>query len=971
MIPRHIGPSTKEANQMLEQVGCSSLEKLIKDSLPKEILSLSGDKNSLSEIEFLKYAKHIGSKNEVWRNFIGQGYYQSFLPTVIQKNILSNPSWYTAYTPYQAEISQGRLEALFNFQTMVTELTGMDICNASLLDEATAAAEAISMAWNIARQKKHNVFIDKFIFAQSLAVIKTRSKTLGIKLIIDDVKNVNNYDEDFFAVLVQNPNSKGEVNNLQNLKTSFKDKNTLLLLGVDLLSLNLLNSPSKCEADIVFGTTQRFGLALGFGGPHSAFISCKGQHKRQLPGRLIGLSKDKFGNPALRMALQTREQHIRREKATSNICTSQVLLAVLSSMYAVYHGPKGLKNIATNIHTKTKQLASQITKLNYTINNTYFFDTLNISVTEEDQKNIKIHLAKHKVNFYFPTNTQVQISIDELITEKEMEEIYHIFAKESFANGRGEKLMFDQKHLPVSKEYKQILLNTITKNWDWSNELQRTDLVLQQKVFNSHHSETKMMRYIKLLEKKDLALNQSMIPLGSCTMKLTSATSLEPMMWPEWSNLHPFAPLNQAAGYLQMIKELKTMLCELTGLDACSVQPNSGAQGEFAGLLTIAAYHKKNKHSDKNICLVPQSAHGTNPASANMAGMKVVIINCDDKGNIDVNDLKTKAEKYKNTLAALMITYPSTHGVFEESIIEICKIIHDNGGQIYLDGANMNALIGISKPALWPIDICHLNLHKTFSIPHGGGGPGVGPILVRKHLQSFLPSHPVHNPNVYDEDFVEDFVEDCFEDCFKNCVSASPWGSASILTISWAYLLMLGFEGVKKSTKIAILNANYMAKKLSKHFTILYTGKNNFVAHECIIDCRDFPEKYNVNIEDIAKRLMDYGFHSPTMAWPVPGTLMIEPTESESKEEMDKFIEALSNIKIEIKKQPELLKNSPHTLSEVTKDKWNYTYSRSQAAYPLAWVRENKFWPSVGRVDQAYGDKNLICSCPLVESFKE
>lgn len=960
MITRHIGPNQQEVHQMLEELNSSTLENLIENNLPKEILSSVADNKSLSEIDFLKYAKYIGSKNEVWRNFIGQGYYHNFLPPVIQKNILSNPSWYTAYTPYQAEISQGRLEALFNFQTMVTELTGMDICNASLLDEATAAAEAISMAWNIARQKKQTAFIDKFIFPQNLAVVKTRSKALGIKLIIDDTKNLNKYDEDFFAVLVQNPNSVGEVNNLKNLKNSFKNKKTLLLLGVDILSLNLLTSPSQWGVDIVFGTTQRFGLALGFGGPHSAFISCKDQYKRQLPGRLIGLSKDRWGKPALRMALQTREQHIRREKATSNICTSQVLLAVLSSMYAVYHGPKGLKAIATNIHIKAKQLAAQITKLNYSVNNTYFFDTLNISVTSEEQKNIKIHSAKHKFNLYFPTNTQIQISIDELTTEKEMEALFHIFAKESFAKGKGDKHRFDESHLPVSPEYQKILLNTSTEAWNWILELNRTSLVLQQKVFNSYHSETQMMRYIKFLEKKDLALNQSMIPLGSCTMKLTSATSLEPMMWAEWSNLHPFVPLEQAKGYLKMIQELETMLCQLTGLDACSVQPNSGAQGEFAGLLTIAAYHKQNNNMERNICLVPQSAHGTNPASANMAGMKVIIINCDQQGNIDVKDLKTKAEEHKNTLAALMITYPSTHGVFEESIIEICKIIHNNGGQIYLDGANMNALIGISKPALWPIDVCHLNLHKTFSIPHGGGGPGVGPILVRKHLQNFLPSHPVHNPNPYNSNLKH-----------LNCISAAPWGSASILTISWSYLLTLGFKGVKQSTKIAILNANYIAKKLAKDFSILYTGKNNFVAHECIIDCRDFPEKYGVSIEDIAKRLMDYGFHSPTMAWPVPGTLMIEPTESESKEEMDKFTEALSSIKAEIQKQPELLKNAPHTLSEITKDKWDYTYSRTQAAYPLAWIKQNKFWPSVGRIDQAYGDKNLICSCPSLESYKK
>ncbi|MBE8162523.1 MAG: aminomethyl-transferring glycine dehydrogenase [Bdellovibrionaceae bacterium] len=958
MITRHIGPSKKETQQMLEELDSSSLDELIKKNLPKDILSSVEDKSSLSELDFLKYARYIGSKNTVWRNYIGQGYYPSFLPPVIQKNILSNPSWYTAYTPYQAEISQGRLEALFNFQTMVTELTGMDICNASLLDEATAAAEAISMAWNIARQKKHTAFIDKSIFSQSLAVVKTRSKALGIKLIIDDIKNFTQHDDDFFAVLVQNPNSKGEVNNLKNLKASFKDPKTALLLGVDLLSLNLLSSPLQWKADIVFGTTQRFGLALGFGGPHSAFISCKDQYKRQLPGRLIGLSKDKWGNPALRMALQTREQHIRREKATSNICTSQVLLAVLSSMYAVYHGPKGLKAIAQNIHTKTKQLASQLTQLNYVINNTYFFDTLNILVTPQEQQNIKTHLDKHQINFYFPSNTEIQISIDELITEKEMEEIFHIFSRESFTQKKGEKHAFDESHLPVSQKYQQILLNTSFETWNWSSDLQRTDLVLQQRVFNSYHSETQMMRYIKSLEKKDLALNHSMIPLGSCTMKLTSATSLEPLSWPQWSDIHPFAPLEQAKGYLQMIKELETMLCQLTGLDACSVQPNSGAQGEFAGLLTIAAYHKKNNNHQRNICLVPQSAHGTNPASANMAGMKVVIINCDQKGNIDVEDLKTKAQEHKSTLAALMITYPSTHGVFEESIIDICKIIHDNGGQIYLDGANMNALIGISKPALWPIDVCHLNLHKTFSIPHGGGGPGVGPILVRKHLQNFLPSHPVHNPNSYNEDLKD-----------THCVSAAPWGSASVLTISWAYLLMLGFKGIKQSTKIAILNANYMAKKLAKHFSILYTGKNNFVAHECIIDCRDFPEKYGASIEDIAKRLMDYGFHSPTMAWPVAGTLMIEPTESESKQEMDRFIQALSSIKKEMQDQPELVTNAPHTLSEITKDEWNYKYSRTQAAYPLPWVKDNKFWPSVGRIDQAYGDKNLICACPSVDSY--
>lgn len=961
MIDRHLGPTQKEIDQLLKELNCSSLDHLITEHLPKNILSLDGDlsadKDNLSEIDFLKYAKHIASKNEVWRNYIGQGYYPSFLPPVITKNILSNPSWYTAYTPYQAEISQGRLEALFNFQTLITELTGMDICNASLLDEATAAAEAVSMAWNIARQKKHTVFIDKNIFAQSLAVIKTRSQALGIQLVIDDSKNLNNYTKDFFAVLIQNPNSMGEIKNLKNLKASFKDKSTLFILAVDVASLNLLVSPADWEVDIVFGSTQRFGLPLGFGGPHSAFLSCKDQYKRQIPGRLIGLSKDKWGKPALRMALQTREQHIRREKATSNICTSQVLLAVLSSMYAVYHGPKTLKAIAKNIHTKTKQLADQITKYNYQINTKCFFDTLNISVSKSEQEAIKIHLAKHKINFYFPKDTQVQFSLDELSTEKEMEEILHIFAKESFKRGDGAKLSFDEKHLPVSKEYKSILTKTSTTKWDWSKDLNKTKLILQQKVFNSYHSETQMMRYIKFLEKKDLALNQSMIALGSCTMKLTSATSLEPLLWPEFSHLHPFAPLDQAQAYLHLINELQTTLCQLTGFDACSVQPNSGAQGEFAGLLSIKAYHQANKQAQRDICLVPSSAHGTNPASANMAGMKVLIINCDANGNIDIQDLKTKAQKYKQTLAALMITYPSTHGVFEEGIIEICKIIHDCGGQIYLDGANMNALIGISKPALWPVDVCHLNLHKTFSIPHGGGGPGVGPILVRKHLQNFLPSHPVHKPNKNSES--------------TDCVSAAPWGSASILTISWAYVLLLGFKGLRRATKVAILNANYMAKCLAKDFNILYTGKNNFVAHECIIDCRDFPEKYGVTIEDIAKRLMDYGFHAPTMAWPVPGTLMIEPTESEDKKEMDKLIQAFSSIKKEMQNQVELLKNAPHTLEDISKDHWEYPYSRSQAAYPTEWLKTNKFWPSVARIDQVYGDKNLICSCPSLDNYPE
>jgi len=944
-LRRHVGSDASRISEMLQTIGYSDLDTLIDDAVPKNIrlkktLSLP---EPLGEFALQKELKKIVSKNKVFRSYLGQGYNACIIPPVIQRNILENPGWYTAYTPYQAEIAQGRMEALINFQTMITDLTGMQISNASLLDEGTAAAEAMTMLYSLKEESQgKSFFVSQSVHTQTLDVIRTRALPLGINIVVGSFKKMVP-SSDFFGAIVQYPSTDGTVFDYSDFIKSLHSVGAKVVVAADILSLTILKPPGEMDADVVVGSTQRFGLPLGFGGPHAGFFATKEEYKRNMPGRLIGVSKDSQGKSGYRLSLQTREQHIRRDKATSNICTAQVLLAVLSSMYAIYHGPHGLKQIALRVHRMTTLLANGLEKLGYKVISKPFFDTIRIELTNVTSSEI-IHYAEEKeINLRSVSQHVISISLDETTTLADIEDLLNVFNE---------------------KKAIHFSLNDLSKNdvFVIPELLERKSAYLTHPVFNSFHTETEMLRYIRRLESKDLSLTTSMIALGSCTMKLNASTEMYPVTWPELSNIHPFVPDNQTEGYRILFGQLEKWLCEITGFAEVSLQPNAGSQGEYAGLLAIRSYHQSRNDNHRDLCLIPVSAHGTNPASAVMAGFRVIVVACDENGNIDVNDLKQKAIEHKNDLGALMVTYPSTHGVFEESIVEICNIIHENGGLVYMDGANMNAQVGLTRPADIGADVCHLNLHKTFCIPHGGGGPGVGPIGVAEHLAPFLPGHSM--------------IENGSNNG-QGAVTSAPWGSASIIVISWAYIAMLGFEGVKHATKLAILNANYVARKLENAFPILYKGNKGLVAHECILDIRGFKKVSGVEVEDIAKRLMDYGFHSPTMSFPVPGTLMVEPTESESKEELDRFIDAMLTISGEIRdiengvldKIDNPLKNAPHTAEMVISDNWKYKYSRERAAYPLPWIRSRKFWPSVGRVDNVYGDRNLICSCIPIESY--
>lgn len=945
-VNRHIGPDEKEISSMLKTIGISSVDELIEKTIPATIRFNKPIETSspVSEFEYLSQLKKIASKNAVYKSYIGKGYYNTITPSVILRNIFENPGWYTQYTPYQAEIAQGRLESLLNFQTMVSDLTGLPIANASLLDEGTAAAEAMAMLFNN-KNKDHDhisapkFFVDENIFDQTKDILITRARPIKIELIFGDYKNAV-LDEQYFGAIIQYPNKNGLIEDYKEFINRAHLVNAQVIMATDLLALSLLTPPGELGADVAVGNAQRFGVPIGFGGPHAAFFATKDEFKRNIPGRIIGVSIDASGNRCLRMALQTREQHIRREKATSNICTAQALLANMAAMYAVYHGSEGIINIAKRVSVLARILSNELEKIGFKNVNDTFFDTLQIQTENADK--LKVLAESQKINFGYSGNL-VNISLDETTTKNDVKAIIDLFA--SMRNS----------DIPVIDFDKDIILNNIP------TALTRTSPFLTHPVFNSHRSETQMMRYIKTLENKDLSLNTSMISLGSCTMKLNAATELIPVSWPEFNSIHPFAPAEQWHGYQQIIHELETWLSNITGFAATSLQPNSGAQGEYAGLLTIRAYHEKRNETHRNIILIPISAHGTNPASAVMAGFKVVVTKCDEAGNIDVEDLKAHAEKNKENLAGLMVTYPSTHGVFEESIKEICSIIHDNGGLVYMDGANMNAQVGLTSPGNIGADVCHLNLHKTFAIPHGGGGPGMGPICVNEKLAPFLPGHVTLKNS----------------DSAINAVSAAPYGSASILLISYAYIKMLGPYGVKRSTEIAILNANYMKSRLQDAYKILYTGKNGTCAHEFIIDLRPFKQSVGIEAEDVAKRLMDYNFHAPTLSFPVPGTIMIEPTESEDKGELDRFCEALLSIREEIRlieegkidKTDNPLKNAPHTQEVVAADEWKHPYSRTVAAYPLPYVKNNKFWPSISRVNNTYGDRNLVCTCEPVSAY--
>ena len=934
---RHIGPSTSELNDMLKIIGVKSVEDLLSQTIPEKI-RLKSDldiPDAISEMEFLKEIKRFSKLNKNFKTYIGLGYHDTFTPSVIQRNILENPGWYTAYTPYQPEIAQGRLEALLNFQTMICDLTKMEIANASLLDEGTSAAEAMIMMYNNRSkdQKSQNLdkfFVDSNILPQTLSVLKTRAYPLGIEIEIDEIDNINS--KDCFGCIIQYPGKKGYLPNINKILSGIKNEDFKVVLAVDIMSLVIIEPPNPEKVDVVVGTTQRFGIPLGYGGPHAAFFATKEKYKRNIPGRIIGVTKDVDSDYALRMALQTREQHIKRDRATSNICTAQVLLAVMAGMYAVYHGPKGLKNISSTIHLKAVYLFNKISSLGIEIKYSEFFDT--ITIISDSTSIEKIAISK-EVNMCYHSENEISVSVNEKTDLKDLDLIISIFEENIGKNSS--KIDFPDNNTIKNKRESEILTHP---------------------VFNSYHSETSLMRYIKSLENKDLSLTQSMISLGSCTMKLNAASEMIPLSWSEWNSIHPFVPIDQAQGYHQVINKLENYLSEITGFSATSLQPNSGAQGEYSGLMVIKSYLNKIGEKHRNICLIPSSAHGTNPASAIMAGLKVVVIGTDERGNIDIDDLKLKIEEYKDNLAALMITYPSTHGVFESEIQLINELIHQNGGQVYMDGANMNAQVGLTSPKLIGADVCHLNLHKTFSIPHGGGGPGVGPICVAEHLKDFLPSNPIiSSGGKYHID----------------AISSAPWGSALVCLISYGYIRMLGKLGIKNSTEMAIVNANYMKTKLEKNFKILYSGENGRSAHEFIIDCREF-KKYNIEVVDIAKRLIDYGFHAPTVSFPVPGTMMIEPTESENLSEIDRFCDALNSIFFEITSENEsdreMLKNSPHTLKMLTSSEWNYQYSRERASFPKDYLKFNKFWPSVRRVDEAYGDRNLICSCLPIETYQ-
>ncbi len=951
-VNRHNGPRQHEIDAMLKTINATSVDELIDQTVPagirlKKPLNIAP---AMSEYQYHKHLKSLANKNKVCKSYIGLGYYNTIIPAVIQRNILENPGWYTAYTPYQAEIAQGRLEAILNFQTMVMDLTGMEIANASLLDEGSAAAEAMTMLFHnrsreASKRNANKFFVDQNCFAQTTDVLKTRAVPVGIELVIGDYKTAK-LDDNYFGLLIQYPAKDGAINNYKAFVDDVKKNEIGVVVATDLLSLALLTPPGFWGADIVVGNSQRFGVPMGFGGPHAAFFACREEFKRVIPGRIIGVSIDASGNPALRMALQTREQHIRRDKATSNICTAQALLAIMASMYAVYHGPHGIKGIAEQVHLSAVAASEELSKMGFKIVNPLFFDTICVQLPNGLKIDSLKQLAENAhINLNYIDNETLTLAFDQTVDEDDIKALLNLFAES------------------LEKSYVKDVQIGNSKNLIETSELARKTPILTHPIFSMYHSESEMMRYIKRLENKDLSLMHSMISLGSCTMKLNAASELYPITWPEFANMHPFAPSNQTIGYKEIIDQLEKDLCEITGFAAMSFQPNSGAQGEYAGLMVIRAYHESRGDHHRNVSLIPSSAHGTNPASAAMCGMKIVVVKCDEKGNIDIADLKEKAEKHKNELSCLMVTYPSTHGVYEESIKEITDIIHQNGGQVYMDGANMNAQVGLTSPGNIGADVCHLNLHKTFAIPHGGGGPGMGPIGVAPQLVPFLPGHAL--------------VKTGGEKAI-HAVSAAPWGSALILLISYGYIKMLGAEGVTDATKIAILNANYIKEKLKNSFPTLYSGSNGRCAHEMILDCREFKRTAHIEVGDIAKRLMDYGFHAPTVSFPVPDTIMVEPTESESKVELDKFCDAMIEIRKEIDevingiadKDDNVLKNAPHTAKSVINGSWKHAYSREKAVYPLNWIKEAKFWPSVSRVDNAYGDRNLICACPPIESYE-
>ncbi len=942
-VQRHNGPRDKDIAEMLKTIGVESIDQLIYETVPDDILLKQklNLETAMSEQEYLEHITELSSKNKLFKTYIGLGYNQAILPPVIQRNILENPGWYTAYTPYQAEIAQGRLEALLNFQTMVTDLTGMELANASLLDESTAAAEAMTLLFAVREKEKKQsnakkFFVSEEVLPQTISVLRTRSEPLEIELVIGNHEDFD-FGSEFYGALLQYPGKTGKVYDYAQFVSKAKNQQIKVAVAADILSLVKLESPGNFGVDVVVGTTQRFGIPLGYGGPHAAFFATKEEYKRHIPGRIIGVTKDLDGNRALRMALQTREQHIKRDKATSNICTAQVLLAVMASMYAVYHGPKGLQYIASKVHNSTFTLADALENLGFYQANETYFDTIAIKT---DATKIKFLAEAKEVNFYYPDDDTVSISINETTTVKDLNKIIAVFAE------------------AVKKDFTKIT-ELITGN-KIPKSVNRKSEFLTNEVFNTYHSETDLMRYIKKLERKDLSLTHSMIALGSCTMKLNAAAEMLPLSDPFWANMHPFVPTEQAEGYQQVLKKLEKQLTEITGFAGTSLQPNSGAQGEYAGLMVIRAYHESRNDGHRKICLIPSSAHGTNPASAVMAGMQVIVTKATEEGNIDIDDLREKAILHKDNLAALMVTYPSTHGVYESSIREVTSIIHENGGQVYMDGANMNAQVGLTNPGAIGADVCHLNLHKTFAIPHGGGGPGVGPICVAKQLVPFLPSNPI--------------IKTGGEEAIT-AVSAAPYGSSLVCLISYAYICMLGVNGLKKATQYAILNANYIKERLNGQYDVLYAGEKGRAAHEMIVDCRPFKAN-GIEVTDIAKRLMDYGFHAPTVSFPVAGTLMIEPTESESKVELDRFCDAMLSIKKEIDaadkdESNNMLKNAPHTLQMLTVNDWNFPYTRQQAAFPLEYIADNKFWPSVRRVDDAYGDRNLICTCEPIESYME
>ena len=962
---RHIGPTPTEIQQMLDVLGIDSLDDLIDKTIPAAIriqqpLELLAAKSEYAAVAELH---EIAAKNQVFRSYIGTGYHDCITPPVIGRNILENPGWYTAYTPYQAEIAQGRLEALLNFQTMIVDLTGLEIANASLLDEGTAAAEAMTVSYGVSKNKGKAFFVAQDCHPQTIEVVQTRAKPLGIDVIVGDHRGFK-FDRTIFGALLQYPATDGAIYDYTDFIASAHKVGALVTVAADILSLCVLTPPGEFGADIAVGSTQRFGIPLGFGGPHAAYFATREEFKRQVPGRIVGVSKDANGKSALRLALQTREQHIRREKATSNICTAQVLLAVMAGMYAVYHGPEGLKEIAEQVRDLTALLASGLQSLGYKIGDEPFFDTLRVELGKKPLSEVLESAQNYQINLRVFDEKTVGISLDETVTADDVKKLLAIFAdKKDVINADGD--IFVSMSLDADDFTSSLLYPAFCD---------RTSSYLTHPVFNSYHSETELLRYMHRLEAKDLALNTSMIPLGSCTMKLNATAEMLPVSWPEFSKIHPFAPSHQTRGYQMMFVQLEQWLAEITGFAGISLQPNAGSQGEYAGLLVIRQYHEHRGESHRNICLIPQSAHGTNPASAVMAGMKVVAVDCDSQGNIDVSDLHKKAEKHKNELAALMVTYPSTHGVFEAEIKEICEIVHNCGGQVYMDGANMNAQVGLCRPGDFGADVCHLNLHKTFCIPHGGGGPGMGPIGVMSHLVEFLPStdaglrvYPPQPPLAKGGSKIESV----------GAVSAAPWGSASILTISWMYIRMMGGVGLTDATKVAILNANYMAKRLQSYYPVLYKGKSGLVAHECILDLRLLKKTAGIEVEDIAKRLMDYGYHAPTVSWPVAGTVMVEPTESESKQELDRFCDAMIAIRGEIAEiengnvdaQNNVLKNAPHTAESLMVDEWNHPYTRAEAAYPTPWTREYKFWPAVGRIDNAFGDRNFVCSCLPMEAY--